>query len=122
MAWTRRFLAAAAAVLVLTPAPANAEPFALSGAVAQRTVTVDAAEPVTAIDSHPPLRTNLSIVSFTYSANEPATFTCRLRGPGHEADEELSCPGGRITYEGLASGDYTFGVRAINDAGTADAS
>jgi len=87
---------------------------------AQRTVTVDTTEPVTAIDSHPPARTNLATARFTYSANEPATFTCRLLGPGHETDQELPCPAEGITYENLARGDYSFRVRAVDRAGNAD--
>ena len=81
---------------------------------------MDTKEPVTAIDSHPPERTNLTTVGFTYSADEPSTFTCRLTGPGHETDEELACPAGGITYESLADGAYTFRVRAHDLAGNAD--
>ena len=72
--------------------------------------------------SHPPERTNLTSVGFTYSADEPSTFTCRLTGPGHETDEELACPAAGISYENLADGDYSFRVRAHDLAGNSSSS
>ena len=55
---------------------------------ARRTITVDTKLPATTIDTHPPARTNARTAAFTYSADEPSTFTCRLTGPGHETDVE----------------------------------
>ncbi len=75
-------------------------------------------------DTTPPETTILSgtdgpqsatTASFSFSANETATFECRLDNGAYAA---CSSP---KTYDGLADGAHTFSVRAKDTAGNVDA-
>jgi len=85
---------------------------------AERTWTIqqasDTTPPETTIDSGPSGTTTDTTATFTFSANEPATFECSLNGSAWTA-----CTSPR-TYTGLAVGTHTFGVRAIDTAGNVD--
>ncbi len=81
-------------------------------------ITRDNTLPVTVIDAHPPETSPTGDVAFTYSANEPATFTCWIAELG---ESEQACPAGGKAYSGLANGTYTFAVRATDRAGNAAA-
>lgn len=77
--------------------------------------TIDATAPQTTIDSAPALRTTATSAAFTFSANESATFQCRLDGGS------FSPCGAPSSYARLASGVHRFAVRAIDAAGNVDA-
>jgi hypothetical protein len=87
------------------------------GQPASRTVNVDRTDPVVRIDSRPTDPTNDSDPEFRFSANEPATFTCTLVGPGHTADPATECDNGAAVYRDLESGRFTFTVTARDAAG-----
>jgi M6 family metalloprotease-like protein/uncharacterized repeat protein (TIGR02543 family) len=72
-------------------------------------VLPDTTPPVTTITGTPPL--NSSAGSFTFSANEPATFACKIDSASYAA---CSSPYG---FSGLADGSHTFTVRATDLAG-----
>jgi hypothetical protein len=69
----------------------------------------DTTPPVTTIDTKPPDPSDSSTASFTYHANEPSTFECRLDGAPFAA-----CPAEGITYAGLQNGSHSFQVRATD--------
>lgn len=80
-------------------------------------VTVDHTAPDTIIDSGPSGTVASSSASFTFHASEAgSTSACRL-----DAGTYSSC-GSPATYNGLASGNHTFEVRATDPAGNTDAS
>ncbi|MGH9192454.1 MAG: right-handed parallel beta-helix repeat-containing protein [Acidimicrobiales bacterium] len=75
----------------------------------------DATPPETTIDSGPDLTTVSTDATFTFSANEEgATFECSLDGGAFEA---CTSP---AEYSGLAVGDHTFAVQAVDAAGNVD--
>lgn len=77
--------------------------------------TVDLTRPTASIGSHPANPSPGTTVSFKYSSNESSsTFECRLSPT--EASF-TSCPKTGKAYSGLADGEYTFEVRAIDPAG-----
>jgi hypothetical protein len=82
------------------------------------TVDVDAQDitpPETTIDSGPSGTGNGDTASFTFSSPEPeSTFQCRLDGAAYEA-----CISPKA-YTGLAGGQHTFEVRAVDVHGNAD--
>jgi len=66
-----------------------------------------------------PIRTHKHSARFTFTADEPATFECRLKGPGiHTVQvkqfEPCSSP---KKYRRLKTGKFTFYVRATDTAG-----
>ncbi len=91
----------------------------LSGNVAmsaERTVTVDNASPETTIDSGPAGTVASASASFGFSSSEPGSrFECSL-----DAAAFAACTSPR-SFSGLADGQHTFRVRAIDLAGNVDA-
>lgn len=78
--------------------------------------TIDATAPDTSIDSSPTDPTSSTSASFTFSANEPASFQCSRDGA---AWSTCTSP---TSYSGLAAGDHSFDVRASDACGNTDAS
>ena len=78
---------------------------------------VDVTAPETTIESGPTDPTAETDAVFTFSADEAsATFECRLDGGAWAACASPE------TVTGLAPGAHVFEVRAVDPAGTADAS
>jgi hypothetical protein len=76
---------------------------------------VDLTNPDTIIDSGPASVTGLPEASFSFHGTEPlSTFECSLDGA---AFSSCSSP---AAYNGLAAGEHTFSVRAIDAGGNAD--
>jgi hypothetical protein len=71
----------------------------------------DTTPPSATITNGPPNSTTETSASFSFSANEPASFTCSLDGSGFS-----SCSSPK-SYQGLSTGQHTFTVRATDDAG-----
>jgi IPT/TIG domain len=78
------------------------------------TVIGDTAPPATTITSGPSGTTSSTSATFEFTADEPATFECRLDGAGFGA-----CTSPK-TYTDLVDGSHTFRVRATDAAGNAD--
>jgi parallel beta-helix repeat protein len=74
--------------------------------------TVDTVAPQTTIDSSPAPLTQATSATFTFSANEPATFQCAFDGVAFGACLD--------SYTGLGDGPHTFEVRATDAAGNTD--
>jgi hypothetical protein len=86
------------------------------GPSVSRTWTVDTDPPTTTLTGGP---ANGSISSkttatFTLASDEAGTFACRLDGAA------LPCTSGSLTVVGLADGNHTLSVRAIDAAGNQD--
>ena len=75
--------------------------------------TVDTTAPVTTITDGPDALTKLTTASFTFTANEPATFECAL-----DTDTFSAC---RTEYTDLPDGQHHLQVRATDSAGNTDA-
>jgi type VII secretion-associated serine protease mycosin len=76
----------------------------------------DTTPPETTVDSGPTGTSTSSTATFTFSANESgATFQCRL-----DAGPWTACTSPK-DYTGLANGAHSFGVKATDAAGNADA-
>jgi hypothetical protein len=76
---------------------------------------VDTTPPETSITSNPPAASNATSASFSFSANETATFQCRLDGASFSA-----CTSPK-SYTGLSQASHTFQVRATDALGNLDA-
>lgn len=77
---------------------------------------VDTTPPTTTLDSHPADPSPGASAGFSFHASETgSTFECSL-SQGAAPDSFSSCPSGK-TYAGLADGEYTFKVRATDQAG-----
>jgi hypothetical protein len=78
---------------------------------ASRSFTVDTQGPLVSIDSGPDGPTNDSTPTFTFSADEPVTFACKV-----DADPFGACsgPGDSHTPAPLADGEHTFSVRGTD--------
>ena len=88
------------------------------GASATRTLRVDTAAPDTSITG----ATTGASPSFSFGSTEsPASFECRLDGPGSTVGTFVACTSPKA-YSGLTSGTYTFRVRALDAAGNVDGS
>jgi len=75
----------------------------------------DTTPPETTINSGPPSTTTSTSATFTFSSNEAgSTFQCALDGAAFAA---CTSP---TTYNGLATGQHTFQVRATDAAGNTD--
>lgn len=95
-----------------TDSSGNADP-----SPAVRSWTIDTVPPDTVIDSSPPLQSNTDGASFTFRSTETGgTFECSIDGLA------LSACTSPKTYTGMSDGSHTFRVRAIDQAGNADAS
>jgi len=77
---------------------------------ATRTWTVDTVSPTTTITSTPPNPSNNTGPAFSFSANETATFQCKL-----DAGVFAACTSPK-GYSGLADGSHTFQVKATDQA------
>lgn len=77
--------------------------------------SVDVTPPNTFIDARPPDPSSSSTASFTYHADEAATFECKL-----DAAPFAACDPGGIAYTGLQSGSHTFQVRATDASSNVD--
>ncbi|HEX7255584.1 MAG TPA: DNRLRE domain-containing protein, partial [Gaiellaceae bacterium] len=83
---------------------------------AAHTWTIDLTLPETAIAAGPGDPTNATSATFEFSANEAASFECRLD------DGAFSPCASPHSYAGLAEGSHAFDVRAIDPAGNVDSS
>jgi hypothetical protein len=87
---------------------------------ADKTITahfVDITLPDTGITAYPDDPSNSASASFSFISTEPgSTFECQLDGGGFSA-----CTSPK-TYTGLADGDHTFEVRAIDASSNVDPS
>jgi len=88
---------------------------------ASMTITIDNVPPVTSITAQPAALTNQSLASFSFAANEPATFTCTLDG----AAAPCVCSNATTTsctqsYSGLGTGTHSFSVLAKDTAGNVE--
>jgi hypothetical protein len=106
-----------------TPLPDGAYTFRVratnAGAVdtvRTREFTVDTTPPETTIGSGPPTGPSDTLApSFTFSANEGgSSFECNLDDAGWS-----TCPSPQ-TYNGLADGEHSFAVRAVDAVGNTD--
>jgi large repetitive protein len=79
---------------------------------ASYTWTVDSTAPTVTITSGPAELTSATSASFTFSANEAATFECSLDGA------TLATCTSPAVYSGLGLGDHTFTVVATDMAGS----
>jgi CSLREA domain-containing protein len=83
-------------------------------------LVADTTPPDTTIVSGPPGAIASGDVSFAFVADEPgSTFVCELDGPGAAVGAPIACDSAQA-YTGLADGEYTFSVYAIDGAGNAD--
>ena len=83
----------------------------MSAASSARTVTVDTTPPQTTITAGPPPETRATSASFSFTAEEGATFQCALDG-----GQFTPCTSPAV-YTGLSVGSHTFGVRAVDRVG-----
>jgi Ca2+-binding RTX toxin-like protein len=89
---------------------------------ATHTWMVDTIPPETSVDSGPAVATAQTSAAFTYSGDAlggsaVSDFECRLDDGAFEA-----CAGSGKSYSGLADGEHTFQVRALDAARNADTS
>jgi hypothetical protein len=83
--------------------------------------SVDSVAPDTQIVSSPSPRTNLREAEFSFSSTGGSVFyECSLDTPGTDKPFEVCTS--PVKYTGLGDGTYTFAVRAVDEAGNADAS
>ena len=102
-----------------TDATANTDP-----TPASRAFTIDTTPPSLQIDSGPGALTGDSTPTFSFSADETATFDCRLYQQGTTAPSFAACSGPGDTHTpdpALTEGDYTFEVQATDVAGSVNA-
>ncbi len=93
-------------------------------AVATRSFTVDASEPGTQITAKPSTLVNVATAGFSFTGDDTdgsgvAAFQCRLDSTEPAAWEACTSP---KAYANLADGPHSFEVRAVDNAGNADAS
>jgi hypothetical protein len=80
---------------------------------ASYTWTIDTTAPTTSITGKPSNPSNVESPSFQFTANEAATFQCKLDGSSFAS---CTSPGG---YTALGDGAHTFRVKATDTAGNA---
>jgi hypothetical protein len=85
-----------------------------TGAAASYSWTIDATAPETTLGAAPRSGTTALSATFTFSANEPASFECKL-----DASSFAPCSSPR-GYTGLRRGAHSFEVRAIDAAGNVE--
>ena len=78
------------------------------------TWTVDTVAPVATIDTHPADPSPGNSAAFSFHASETSTFQCSLT-PSGNPDAYATCASGK-TYTALGNGEYTFKVRATDQA------
>jgi hypothetical protein len=78
--------------------------------------------PETTIDKGPSGKTHKTKAKIRFSANEPSTFECRLKGKGVDQGDGgfFPCNKGKIKFKHLALGKKKFQVRATDAAGNTD--
>ena len=81
---------------------------------ASRSWTVDATPPETTVDSGPTGLTAVTNATFTFSANEAASFACSL-----DAAAFTSCVS-PLAFPSVGEGAHTFAVQATDSAGNVD--
>jgi large repetitive protein len=87
-----------------------------SGTSATNTFTIDVNAPDTGIASGPPVITNSTSATFTFTATEAVLrYECSLDGA---AFATCSTP---VTFSGLGAGPHSLAVRAVDLAGNVDA-
>jgi hypothetical protein len=103
------------------PAPAGGARYAWFGNVASGTfcgpdfaLRPDETAPETTITDGPPDPTASSDATFSFSANEPASFECQVDDGGFTPCDSPQ------TYSGLAGGTHTFAVQATDFSGNPD--
>lgn len=84
----------------------------------------DTTPPQTSIDKGPKAKTEKTKAKIAYSANEAATFQCRLKGKGVSSDLRsfTDCGAAKVKYKHLDPGKKKFQVRATDAAGNVDSS
>jgi hypothetical protein len=73
--------------------------------------TIETRAPTAAVTSGPTAHSNSSSATFTFTADEPSSFDCKLDDRGFEA-----C-GSPVSYHGLGDGPHAFSVRARDPSG-----
>ncbi len=83
-----------------------------------RAFTVDTAAPTTTITSGPSGQTNDSTPTFEFTSDQTgSSFECRLTKTGDTPGSFASCSSGNSFGPLTSDGEYTFEVRATDDAG-----
>jgi hypothetical protein len=81
------------------------------GPAATHDWTIETRAPTAALTSGPTALSNSSSATFTFTADEPSSFDCKLDDRGFEA-----C-GSPVSYHGLGDGPHAFSVRARDPSG-----
>ncbi|HEY2939544.1 MAG TPA: hypothetical protein VGJ27_07005, partial [Gaiellaceae bacterium] len=85
------------------------DPLGHESEVESYTWTIDTIHPIVTLTDKPPLLTNQTTATFSFSSNKPSsTYECKLDGGGFG-----SCTSPRL-YTGLDDGSHTFSVRATS--------
>jgi hypothetical protein len=95
----------------------NTNPLAyINTSLATISATSDTTAPQTTIDSAPSGTQNINTATFTFSANEPATFETKMDSGSWVSNGTSKTK----SYTGLDDGSHTFQVRATDQAGNTD--
>ena len=86
-----------------------------TGADTSHSWTIETRPPTAALMSGPPGLSNSSAASFSFAADEPSAFDCKVDDRGFEP---CNSP---VTYHGLADGGHAFLVRASDAVGNLSA-
>ena len=87
------------------------DPAGNTGPEAAYSWTIETRAPTVGLTSAPGGLSNSSVATFSFSADEPSSFDCKLDGRGFEA---CSSP---ASYYGLGDGPHSFSVRAQDAVG-----
>jgi hypothetical protein len=115
-----RNYASADNVRLFVATPANPDPTQPTGPGGPDGGTGDSTPPDTTIDKGPKRRTEKAKAKIRYSANEPATFQCALKGGKRKLRTFYDCDEAKVKYRHLKPGKKKFQVRAIDAAGNVD--